>query len=147
MGARVSIPMYRRSLAQRIRLTGHRCRGCGTVSFPPVARCHCCHSTEHDELRLSGKGVIEALTAIDRLGAPPEFAEQTERSGGYDVAIARLAEGPAVTAQVMRGPGRARIGDPVRVVIRRLYEEEGVVRYGFKLALDVRGTAGAGGPA
>lgn len=138
MGAHVSVPMYRRTIPERLRLEGRWCQSCETMAFPSSRRCRRCSSTETVVVALSGKGVIYALTAIDRLGAPPEFAEQTRRSGGYHVGIVVLAEGPAITGQIVSDARTPRIDDRVHAVTRRLYEEEGVVRYGFKFELDLR---------
>ncbi len=125
MGAYVSVPMYRRALPQRLRLEGRRCTACGVIQFPPLGACPRCGGCDLHRHDLSGRGVVEAVTMIAPVGAPPEFAGL----GAYDVAIVRLAEGPAVTAMLT---GSASIGDPVEMVVRRLYEQEGVVRYGFK---------------
>lgn len=135
MGAHVSVPMYRRGLPQRLRMEGGRCAACGLVEFPPRPRCINCGSTEVEGVPLSGRGRIHTWTFITPAGAPPEFSEQARRTGGYYVAIVALEDGPFVTGQmVAEGHGPA-IDDPVEVVVRRLYEEEGVIRYGFKFRL------------
>lgn len=133
MGAHLSVPMYRRSLRQRLLLEGQRCSACGRLQFPPTARCPACWGDRLGPARLTGRGVIEALTRIAAAGAPPEFTPVA--GGGYCVAIIRLEEGLRITAQLTGGwtPG---IGRPVRAVIRRLYVEDGVIRYGFKFEPD-----------
>ncbi len=133
MGAHVSVPMYRRSLSQRLCLEGRRCTGCERVFFPPVGGCRDCGGVLQ-AMVLSGRGEILAVTRITPAGAPPEFAEQARRQGGYHVAIVELAEGPKITAQLTDGIGEPTIGTPVRAQVRRLYDEEGVVRYGFKFS-------------
>lgn len=132
MGAHVSVPMYRRSLPQRLRLEGRRCTACEAVLFPPLAVCPRCRGRDLEAFPLSGQGVIEAVTEIAAAGAPPEFAEQVAREGRYFVAIVRLAEGPMITAQLTGFDSLPAIGTPVAAVVRRLYTQEGVVRYGFK---------------
>lgn len=129
MGAHLSVPIYRRNLRQRLLLEGQRCQACQRLQFPPLACCAACRGDRLEPLRLSGRGVIYALTRIMPAGAPPEFAAQ----GEYYVAIIQLAEGPRITAQLSVTEPPA-IGDPVRAVIRRLYAEDGVVRYGLKFA-------------
>jgi len=124
--------MYRRSLPQRLRLEGRRCAACGAVHFPPLSACPRCRERQLEPFALSGQGVIEAVTEITAAGAPPEFAEQVARNGSYYVAIVRLAEGPMITAQLTGFDSLPEIGTPVAAVIRRLYTQEGVVRYGFK---------------
>lgn len=128
VGAHVSVPMYRRTLPQRLRLEGRRCTACGQVQFPPRAVCPRCGGARLEPLRLGGHGVLEAVTRIAPAGAPPEFLG----SGPYWVAIVRLAEGPKITAQLTDFAAAPRIGDAVEAVVRRLYEQEGVARYGFK---------------
>jgi len=84
-------------------------------------------------VRLSGVGTLQAWTYITAAGAPPEFAAQVRRDGGYHVGLVALQEGPRVAGQLV-DVSDPEIGQPVRAVVRRLYEEEGVVRYGFKFA-------------
>lgn len=132
MGAHVSVPMYHRTLEQRLRLAGVRCEACGVVTFPPRGPCRGCGSRSLVTVEIAGTGVIAALTAISLPAAPPEFAEHARRSGGYEVAIVALDAGPLVTGQLVPDGGGYAIGDRVEAVTRRLYEEEGVVRYGFK---------------
>lgn len=132
MGAHVSVPMYRRTLPQRLRLEGRRCAGCGHVHFPPRAVCPGCQGSRLEPFAFSGRGVLHALTYITAAGAPPEFAEQARAEGGYWVAIVELVEGPRITAQLADCPEPPRIGQAVVAVVRRLYSEEGVIRYGFK---------------
>lgn len=133
-GAYVSVPTWRQSLPQRHRLVAGRCPDCGAVAFPPEGACPDCGSlADFEAERLPREGEVEAVTRISRGGAPPEFAEQQARGGDFGVAIVRFGEASA-PAQVTRGdPG---VGDRVEAVLRRVYTQEGVTRYGFK----VRGT-------
>lgn len=132
MGAHVSVAMYRRSLPQRLALEGRRCSACGRVHFPPTAACPDCGSRDLAPQNLSGKGAIHTWTYITAAGAPPEFSAQARSTGGYYVAVVDLAEGARVTGQLVDCPGDPVIGAPVEAVLRRLYTEEGVIRYGFK---------------
>lgn len=127
MGAHLPVPMYRRTLPQRLWLEGRRCTACAGLHFPPLARCPACGGEDLTPHRLSGRGHIFAVTRIEKAGAPPEFA-----TGGYWVAIVQLEEGLRITAQLADVAEPPQIGQPVRAVVRRLYAEEGVVRYGFK---------------
>lgn len=132
--AHVSVPMYWRTIPQRYKMIGHKCKGCGAVNFPPKGVCkYCSISHEFEELRLSGLGKIHTFTLIGAGGAPPEFAAQEKASGSYPVAIVELEEGPKVIGQLADvNPKEVRIGMPVRAELRRIYSEEGVIRYGFK---------------
>ena len=133
MGAHISIPMYERTVGQRLAFEGERCTDCGTVAFPPKGACPDCRNDEFETVDLSGDGTIYSYTVLSPGGAPPEFAGQARAEGRYVVAIVELDEGPRITAQVTGvDPDAVDIGMSVTGEIRRIYEEEDVVRYGFK---------------
>lgn len=141
MGAHVSVPMYHRTLPQRLALEARRCAGCGFVEFPPRDVCGSCRGRDLEAVRLSGRGRVHTWTRISATAAPPEFAEEARRLGGYHVAIVELEEGPRITGQLVELRGEPTIDMAVEVVTRRLYDEEGVRRYGFKF-VPARGGAG-----
>ncbi len=132
--AHVSVPMYWRTIPQRYGMTGQKCKKCGHVSFPPKGVCkYCGESSEFDEVKLSGIGKVHTFVLISAGGAPPEFAEQEKAGGQYPVAIVELAEGPKVIGQMADiDPKDVKIGMPVKSELRKIYNEEGVIRYGFK---------------
>lgn len=134
MGAHISVPMYRRTVPQRYRLVGQRCLKCGGVNFPPKAVCgHCLAGAEFQDIQLSGKGTVYSHTVIAGGGAPPEFSEEARCRGSYPVALVKLEEGPRIIAQLVNSPeGGVSTGMKVEAVFRRIYQEEGVIRYGFK---------------
>lgn len=133
MGAHISIPMYERTVSQRLAFEGERCTDCGTIAFPPKGACRGCRNDEFETVDLSGDGTVYSYTVLSPGGAPPEFAGQARAEGRYVVAIVELDEGPRITAQVTDvDPDAVDIGMPVTGTIRRIYEEEDVVRYGFK---------------
>ncbi|NHN58877.1 MULTISPECIES: zinc ribbon domain-containing protein [Halorussus] len=156
-GAYVSVPSWRRTLDQRHRLVAGRCPDCGGLNFPPEGACNDCKSLveEYDDVTLTGEGIVEAATVISQGGAPPEFAEQQAQSGDFAVAVVAL-DGPeggevseatrtsseprsdggsaSVPAQVVAAdPEDVTIGDSVETTMRRIYTQEGVTRYGFKV--------------
>lgn len=132
-GAYVSPTAYRASLGARYRLEGQRCAKCGEVQFPPREACKACGSTRLRVRALRREGVVHAFTIIGRGAAPSEFAEQQRLTGEYATAIVDLADGPRTTGQLTDvEPREVSIGDPVEAVFRRIYEQEGVVRYGLK---------------
>lgn len=146
-GAYVSVPTWRRSIPQHHRLEAGRCPACDSLSLPPGGACPTCgeRPEDYEPVELPGTGVIEAVTTIAQGGAPPEFVEQQARSGPFVSAIVAL-DGPAgeesvsVPSQVLTGPSEgAAIGDRIETTIRRIYEQEDVIRYGFMAQLaDVR---------
>lgn len=136
-GAHVSVPSWRRSLDARYGLVASRCPDCGGLTFPPRGACRECGSREEGEgLELPRRGVVAARTAIGVGGAPPEFKDQVERDGRYGVAIVELgSEDDSVWVPVQLtdcDPSGVEVGDEVGAVFRRIYEQEGVVRYGVK---------------
>ncbi|SDQ21787.1 zinc ribbon domain-containing protein [Natronobacterium texcoconense] len=140
-GAYVSVPSWKRTLPQRHRLVAGRCRECGDLAFPPEGACTGCGTLEeYDDVSLPGTGMVEAATVIGQGGAPPEFVEQQAREGAYVSAIVAL-DGPdggtvSTPAQVRTvGEESVSPGDRVEATIRRIYTQEGVTRYGFKMRL------------
>ena len=132
--AHVSVPMYWRTIPQRYKMLGQKCKKCGAVNFPPKGVCKYCNdSSEFDEIKLSGRGKIHTFVLIGAGGAPPEFAEQEKAGGTYPVAIVELDEGPKVIGQVSGAdPKEIKMDMPVETELRKVYSEEGVIRYGFK---------------
>jgi hydroxymethylglutaryl-CoA synthase len=139
-GAYVSLPAWKRTVDQRYRLVAGRCPDCGALAFPPTGACDDCGRLGgYDDAPLAGTGTVEAVTSISQGGAPPEFAEQQSRSGNFGVAVVAF-DGPdgdqedavSAPAQVVDGHGLA-VGDRVRATVRRVYTQEGVTRYGFKV--------------
>ena len=134
MTAHISIPMYARSIVQRYRLVGLKCTECGKVNFPPKAVCkYCRDGSTFEEVQLSGKGKVYTFTIVAGPGAPPEFKQQAAVQREYPVAVVELAEGPRISAQIVDcNPDNVVIGMEVEATVRRIYVEEGVIRYGFK---------------
>ncbi|MDS0478000.1 zinc ribbon domain-containing protein [Natrinema sp. 1APR25-10V2] len=139
-GAYVSVPSWRRSIPQRYRLEAGRCSECDALSFPPEGACDDCGAlAEYEPVELAGEGTIEAVTTISQGGAPPEFAEQQAKSGDYAAAIVALeTDGgdETVSAPAMgtdADPADFAVGDRIETTIRRIYTQEGVTRYGFKI--------------
>jgi len=136
-GAHVSLPNWRRSLDQRYRLVAGKCPECGGVTFPPEGACQSCHGrVEFEAFEAPRTGTVQALTVIGQGGAPPEFAELQQRDGAYAVAVVALdgEDGTAtLPAQITDAdPESVAVGDEVRATVRRIYEQEGVPRYGVK---------------
>lgn len=139
-GAYVSVPSWHRSIPQRYTLEAGRCPECGSLAFPPEGACADCNALEgYEPVHLSGEGEIEAVTTISQGGAPPEFAEQQGRSGDYAAAIVALESGGGdETASIAAmgtdaAPDAFAVGDRIETTIRRIYTQEGVTRYGFKV--------------
>ncbi|NHN40242.1 ACP synthase [Halorubellus sp. JP-L1] len=139
-GAYVSVPSWRRTLPQRHRLVAGRCEACGALAFPPEGACVDCGALAgYEDVQLPGTGTVEAATSISQGGAPPEFAVQQQRGGDFDVVVVAFDapegdETVSAPAQATDAPaGAADVGDDVTAAIRRIYTQEGVTRYGFKV--------------
>ncbi|MHC3437483.1 zinc ribbon domain-containing protein [Natrialbaceae archaeon A-gly3] len=136
-GANVSVPNWQRSLDQRYRLVAGRCSDCGALSLPPEGACQSCHARDgFDLVELERTGEVEAVTVIGQGGSPPEFTEQQQRAGSYAAAIVTLTDGEETVrlpAQITdTDPQSVDVGDTVHATVRRIYEQEGVPRYGVK---------------
>ncbi|WP_049891429.1 zinc ribbon domain-containing protein [Natronococcus amylolyticus] len=142
-GAYVSVPSWKRTIPQRHRLVAGRCEECGSLAFPPEGACPDCGALEgYDEVALPGTGTVEAATVIGQGGAPPEFVEQQAREGSFVSAVVALDgsrddDGTVSTpTQVLTGADETvEVGNRVEATIRRIYTQEGVTRYGFKMQL------------
>lgn len=138
-GGYVSLPAWHRSLPQRYRLEAGRCPSCERVNMPPRGACsHCRELVEYDPVELSRTGTVEAASVISQGGAPPEFAELQGRSGEYATGIVAFdapgggsASLPALLVET--DPETVEVGDEVEMTIRKIYTQEGVTRYGFKV--------------
>jgi 3-hydroxy-3-methylglutaryl CoA synthase/uncharacterized OB-fold protein len=136
-GAHVSLPSWQRTLPQRYRLIAGRCPECGSIAFPPEGACRdCLERVDFEPCELPPTGTIVAVTVIGQGGAPPEFVEQQRRDGPFAVAIVEITTG----GESVRIPGQLTdcnpedpvMGDTVTHSFRRIYEVEGVTRYGLK---------------
>lgn len=136
-GAYVSLPSWVRTLPQRHRLEAGRCVACGELSLPPEGFCSSCGETErYEQVTLSGTGTVEAITTISSGGAPPEFEVYQSQVGAYQTAVIAFdgPDGTAVSLPAMVATEAAvDVGDRVRRVIRRIYTQEDLPRYGIKV--------------
>jgi uncharacterized OB-fold protein len=132
--AYVSIPTYSRSIPQRYALIAAKCKSCGAINLPLGVNClKCGKILEYEPTKLSGRGKIYCFTTISRGGSPPEFSIQQNLAGAYSVAVVELDEGPKIVAQMTDCRAEElRIGLAVESTFRRIYEDDGMIRYGIK---------------
>lgn len=133
MGAYISIPTWWRSLPSRYRLVVGECPACGAVNFPPEGACNGCNAlVEYETVEPAGTGEIVAKTIVQG-GAPPEFADLLARQGSIGVVVVELDEGARVPGMLTDvDPTAIGRGDRVEAVVRHLYTQEGLPRYGVK---------------
>jgi uncharacterized OB-fold protein len=134
MGAYVPAGTWVEDLPARLRLVAQRCARCGRVQYPPRGACLDCRAREFQEVELARTAQVHAATRIGRGGAPSEFASEQTHTGAYWVGVVEWPEQKVrVTARLAgydeHGPA---LGDSVRAVVRRLFEQEGAARYGVK---------------
>ena len=107
------------------RILGTKCRRCGKLYFPPQADCSKCLSDEMDWVEI--KGVGELLTYTVTYVAPKAYTNIAP----YTIGVARLDEGPKVTAWVKDvKPEEVKVGMRVKLVVEKF--EDGVARYVLK---------------
>lgn len=133
MGAYTSVPTWWQHTDSRYRLVCGECPECGAVNFPPTGACIECHErVEYDEFEPEGTGTVQSVTVIEG-GAPPEFASLLATEDAIAVAVVELEEGACLPAMMVDcDPHTVERDDRVERVVRRIYEQEGVVRYGSK---------------
>lgn len=131
-----SVPLFWRLKRQKYNLIGTRCVTCKDLFFPPRDFCPFCRRKgEIEEFQFSGKGEIVSHTVIR--AAPQGF----EKYAPYTVALIRLEEGPTISGQVVANGGKVEIGEKVRPVFRKMYEEgpDGIIHYGIKFEIENEG--------
>lgn len=134
MGAYVPWGTWNEDLPARLRLLAQRCTACGRTMYPPRAACPECRERAIEPVPLPEEARVYTMTRIGRGGAPNEFALEQTQVGAYWVALVEWPEHAVKVIARLSGYDEEgpRIGDRVRPVIRRLFEQEGRVRYGTK---------------
>ena len=136
MGAYVPLGTWVEDLPARLRLVAQRCEGCGRTLYPPRGACPACRGRAFAPVQLPREAEVYAATRIGRGGAPSEFALEQMQVGAYWVAVLDWPrQGVRVTARLAGFDEHPpAIGQRVAPVLRRLFDQEGVTRYGVKFA-------------
>jgi uncharacterized OB-fold protein len=118
--------LFDQFLAQS-KLMGSRCEACGALYLPPRALCPACYGGEMEWVEMSGEGKLLAFTTVHI--APTAMIEAGyDRMNPYCVGIVQLAEGPAISAQILgvdpTKPEEIEIGTPLRVAFIQRGEGE-----------------------
>ena len=132
--AYVPAPIYWGRIPEKYRLIGYKCKKCGAINFPYHSVCkHCCSKADYEEVKLSWRGRVYSYTIIAAGSSPPEFVNWERAIGPYPVAIIELEGGQKIMAQLTEcKPEEVKIGMEVEATFRKIYEDEGIVRYGIK---------------
>ena len=82
---------------------------------------------------LMTSAIVESWTKLSAAGAPSEFALRAPVLGGIQTVFVRFEEGPCGVFLVADDEQyEPVIGDEVTFVVRRIYAQEGLIRYGMK---------------
>ena len=109
------------------RLMGSRCQSCGALHIPPRAICPACYGAGMEWVEMSGEGELLAFTTVHI--APTAMIEAGYgRKNPYCAGIVQLAEGPAISAQILgvdaTRPQEIEIGMPLRIAFVQRGEGE-----------------------
>jgi len=125
-----SIPLIWREIPERYRFIGNHCKTCGTDYFPQRKICpKCRRKGVLEDKKMPEEGKIFSFTQVH--AAPQGF----EHDSPYYLAIVELTNGVRLLTQVVDSDDdKVRIGAPVKLVFRKIFEDgkEGIIAYGYK---------------
>ena len=129
-GAYISQAQYEEAARSRLMLEGQR--GDHGAVWPPR------YSTRIDETEpapqtLARAGRVTTWTTLSAAGAPSEFALRAPVLGGISTVLLHLDDGPnGVFLVVDDEEFNPEMDDRMELVLRRIYAQEGFIRYGLK---------------
>jgi hypothetical protein len=105
--------------AREGRLVVQRCRGCGSLRFPPRQICSQCLGREAEWAAVCGRGTIYSFNVMHQV-YHPGFASEAP----YPVVLVELEEGCRVLSNLVGCPReKVVIGLPVEVVFEEVSDE------------------------
>lgn len=129
----MQVSRHWREIPERYRMEAIKCSKCSQIFFPKRVVCPDCKKQDFENIKLSGKGILNTFTIIR---VPPAgFADQVP----YAIGIVELEEGIKITTQITDcNPEMLKIGDKMVTEFRRINEEgkNGVIMYGYKFVPD-----------
>lgn len=135
------LPLIWRGNKERYRLFGSACETCGAEYFPQRKLCPACRRKgKLVEKKMPEEGKIISYTLVH--SAPAGF----ELESPYHLALIELANGVRVLAQLADSPAeRVAIGAQVKMVFRKIFEDEveGAIAYGYKFTVTGATSAGS----
>lgn len=130
-GAYVSQSQYSEGSSARLTLAAQAFGG--TTVWPPRQLDASGARLPSPNGQLDAKATVESWTKLSAAGAPSEFSLRAPILGGIQTLLVRFKEGPRgvflVCDDVEYAPA---IGDSVQFAVRRIYAQEGFIRYGLK---------------
>ncbi|MEE2655412.1 MAG: Zn-ribbon domain-containing OB-fold protein [Pseudomonadota bacterium] len=137
MTSYISMPIFNASIDERLRLIAGKCQNCGELAYPQRPVCINCGGSEFVDTQLSGEGTLYTFSLVAGNSAPSEFDDEQIMTGDILCGVVELKEGPRVMVRIAEtDPDSLEIGMAVRAVVRRLYDQEGIIRYGTKFVLE-----------
>ena len=129
-GAYVSQAQYVEAASPRLSLSGQMGRN-GAV-WPPRYSANTSQK-ENAVHRLTPGGRVLSWTTLSAAGAPSEFSLRAPLLGGVSTVLLELADGPnGVFLVVDDEEPELSMDAPMELVVRRIYAQEGFIRYGLK---------------
>ena len=130
-GAYVSKSQYLEGARARLSLSSQKI-GDGLI-WPPRQLDSSGQRIPTETHSLTGIASVESWTKLSAAGAPSEFSLRAPILGGIQTLLVRFEQGPRgvflVCDDVDYSP---HIGDEVEFSVRRIYAQEGIIRYGLK---------------
>lgn len=130
-GAYVSTSQYLEGAPARLTLTSQKAGD--RMIWPPRQLDEKGLRFSEDSHQLVAEAHVESWTKLSAAGAPSEFSLRAPILGGIQTLLVRFEQGPRgvflVTDDVDYSP---KIGDTVHFAVRRIYAQEGMMRYGLK---------------
>ena len=135
-GAYISGQQYDESLESRLSLVAQNHQG---IIWPQRQMDSEGTNISQSYVKIEPSGTVTSWTKLSSAGAPSEFAIRAPILGGISTVMVETNDGPnGVFLLVDDIPTSPRIGDSVEIVVRMLYAQEGVIRYGAKAMITNR---------
>ena len=129
-GAYVSRAQYEEGGASRLSLTGQSAED--GLLWPPRFN-HVVDGSKATNRTLQRTGKVQTWTTLSAAGAPSEFSLRAPLLGGISTVLLQLDEGPkGVFLTVDDEDALFEMEASMELVVRRLYAQEGFIRYGLK---------------
>ena len=129
-GAYVSRSQYEEAASSRLSLQGQQSGG--AIVWPPRFS-GAVHGETNDTHVLKPTGTVQSWTTLSAAGAPSEFSLRAPLLGGISTVFLQLDEGPyGVFLTVDDEDTPLSMDLPMELVLRRIYAQEGFIRYGLK---------------
>lgn len=129
-GAYVSVAQYEEAAASRLGLVGQKVPG--GMTWPP-RQMDGEERANAEDTPLVHIGSVQSWTRLSAAGAPSEFSIRAPLLGGISTVLLRLKDGPSgVFLVVDDEEPELSMELEMELVVRRIYAQEGIIRYGLK---------------